>query len=100
MIRGQDIANEVTFTPTILDISTKKIVDAVDSPRVLSVHDFPECFPPDAFTKFRKLILVFRNPKDTAVAMFHHFRKGIFDGGKVGLNWNGFFDNFMLGNSE
>lgn len=100
LIRGQEVTKESTFAPTIVDISTQEVVDAVESPRVLSVHDIPECIPSDALTKIQKFILVFRNPKDTAVSMFHHFRRGMLDGGKLGLNWDSFIDNFMLGNSK
>lgn len=76
-------------------------VEAMKSPRVLSTHQLPQSIPEAALMKKRKLILVFRNPKDTALSMFEHFRRGVMGcSNKMEINWDCFIDNFMIGNSK
>lgn len=92
------MTNEDTYTPAIVDVTTHNILQTMESPRVISTHQAPELLPPDALMKNEKLIIIFQNPKDTAVSMFHHFRRGVIDSGKMELNC--FIDNFMIGNSK
>ena len=68
------------------------------SPRTLHSHLLPHLLPDVAFKK--KIVLVFRNPKDTAVSLYHFLRKERYTGHGLKLSWNCFIDHWMTGSSK
>lgn len=46
-------------------------LDKLQSPRILNTHLMPSGLPPAIFNG-SKMVVPIRNPKDTAVSMFHH----------------------------
>ncbi|XP_072265383.1 sulfotransferase 6B1-like [Pyxicephalus adspersus] len=69
---------------------------ADSSPRVLSTHFHYDNIPKTFFEKKVKILLVFRNPKDTAVSLFHFYNSN-----PILPNYNSFddfFPDFMSGN--
>lgn len=88
----------VSKAPVLLELYTLDEVEATPSPRILSTHMKPEMLPPDTFTKGRKIVLLFRNPKDTLVSLFHHMKREKVIGDGFKISWNCFVDAWMQGN--
>ncbi|KAM3931927.1 sulfotransferase 6B1-like [Leptodactylus fuscus] len=69
---------------------------ADSSPRVLGTHLCYDDLPQTFFDKKVKMLVVFRNPKDTAVSLFHFYNNNpmlpTYD------SWDEFFPDFMAGN--
>lgn len=78
-----------------LDLLTAKELAACPSPRILHTHMTPDLLPSDAFKKGRKLILVFRNPKDAAVSFYHFLKKERYTGDGLNISWNCFVDHWI-----
>lgn len=47
-------------------------IDRLPSPRILNTHSLFEQLPVDVLAKKVKVVYLTRNPKDTAVSMYHH----------------------------
>ncbi|XP_060567370.1 sulfotransferase 1B1-like [Ruditapes philippinarum] len=71
-------------------------MDKVDDGRLISSHLPPKYLPTDHIANGGKTILVFRNPKDSAVSMYYMMRKqkivGDFD-----ISWNQFLRYWLEG---
>ena len=65
-----------------------------DGPRLLETHMLPKHLPED-FRQKSKFIVMLRNPKDTAVSMYHMLRKTRFV--PSDFAWDEFFDIFFKG---
>ncbi|KAM4693516.1 sulfotransferase 6B1-like [Discoglossus pictus] len=65
------------------------------SPRVLATHLYYEDIPKTFFDKKVKMLLVFRNPKDTAVSFFHFYNNNPLL--PTYSSWDTFFQDFMSG---
>uniref|UniRef100_A0A667XLH6 Sulfotransferase n=1 Tax=Myripristis murdjan TaxID=586833 RepID=A0A667XLH6_9TELE len=71
-----------------------QVLDQVPSPRLLGLHLHPDNIPTSFYTKKTKMVVVFRNPKDTAVSYFH------FCNGNPVLpsqSWETFYPQFLTG---
>ncbi|MBN3324087.1 ST6B1 Sulfotransferase, partial [Atractosteus spatula] len=87
------------FPPMLefLDPAKQKTLAVAPSPRVVGTHMPPQNFPKSFFEKKTKpqVLVVFRNPKDTAVSFFH------FTNGNPVLptaeSWDKFFLDFISG---
>lgn len=67
-------------------------LDQQDGPRLLETHMFPRHLSED-FKQKSKYIVMLRNPKDTAVSMYHMFRKSpLFPSD---MSWEEFFEIFF-----
>lgn len=86
----------VSSGPLLTELFTEDEIEAMPSPRILTTHEKPRMVPEDIFKKGCKIILVFRNPKDTATSMFHLLRKDKI-AGEYKLSWNCFIENWMKG---
>ncbi|XP_033728428.1 sulfotransferase 1C4-like [Pecten maximus] len=78
-----------------LDFAPMERVDALDSPRVLVSHLYPQHIPEFVKEKKCKIVYIYRNPKDTAVSMQSFFKRLDMDNFK-GYNgkWEHFFEIF------
>ncbi|XP_066452039.1 sulfotransferase 6B1-like [Eleutherodactylus coqui] len=69
--------------------------NTVSSPRILATHLHYHNIPQSFFDKKVKMLVVFRNPKDTAVSFFHFYNNNPalpdYD------TWDDFFPDFMTG---
>ncbi|NWJ00536.1 ST6B1 Sulfotransferase, partial [Crypturellus undulatus] len=67
----------------------------IPSPRILATHLSYDCLPKSIFKKKAKILVLFRNPKDTAVSFFH------FHNNAPSIPsyscWDEFFSEFMNG---
>lgn len=81
----------------LMDITPDDEIASWPSPRIIHTHFYQELLPTDTLKSGRRIILTYRNPKDTAVSMFHHFRKGDAVIGKLKISWNCFFEAWMKG---
>uniref|UniRef100_A0A6I8Q364 Sulfotransferase n=1 Tax=Xenopus tropicalis TaxID=8364 RepID=A0A6I8Q364_XENTR len=66
------------------------------SPRVLATHLHYDNIPQRFFDKKLKMMVVFRNPKDTAVSYFHFYNNNPVL--PKYSSWDTFFEDFMSGN--
>ncbi|XP_040849911.1 sulfotransferase 6B1 [Ochotona curzoniae] len=65
------------------------------SPRIMTTHLRYDRLPGSIITKKAKILVIFRNPKDTAVSFFH-FHNNVPDIPSYG-SWDEFFRHFMKG---
>ncbi|XP_074065818.1 sulfotransferase 6B1 [Macrotis lagotis] len=65
------------------------------SPRILTTHLHYDKLPKSIFTKKAKILVMFRNPKDTATSFFH-FHNDVPEIPSYG-SWDDFFSYFMKG---
>ncbi|OCT79938.1 hypothetical protein XELAEV_18026753mg [Xenopus laevis] len=66
------------------------------SPRVLATHLHYDNIPQKFFDKKLKMLVVFRNPKDTAVSYFHFYNNNPMLPNYS--SWDTFFEDYMSGN--
>ncbi|NP_001090806.1 uncharacterized protein LOC100037903 [Xenopus tropicalis] len=66
------------------------------SPRVLVTHLSYDGIPKNFFNKQFKILVVFRNPKDTALSYFHFYNNNPVL--PTYSSWDTFFEDFMAGN--
>ncbi|NXN88415.1 ST6B1 Sulfotransferase, partial [Bombycilla garrulus] len=89
---------QVTITSPIEfgDISRLEELDKLSSKRIIPTHLDYNMLPPNFKNKKCKMIYISRNPKDTAVSMFHYYR----DNPNLPTvdTWTAFFDLFLKGN--
>ncbi|KAM6366962.1 LOW QUALITY PROTEIN: sulfotransferase 6B1 [Alca torda] len=67
----------------------------IPSPRILATHLNYDCLPKSIFKNKAKILVLFRNPKDTAVSFFH-FHNNV-PGVPSYSSWDEFFSEFMNG---
>lgn len=99
MLHEGPLENAVSCAPPLLDLFPLQIVEKMPSPRLLITHRRPTSCPQEVFQNGGKVILLYRNPKDTAVSLFYHLRR-LEDYGNYKLSWNCHVDNWMKGLSE
>ena len=81
-----------------VELGTPEELAMFPSPRIVQSHLLPHLLPDNAFK--RKVILVFRNPKDTAVSLYHFLHKERFTGHGLKLSWKCFIDHWMTESSK
>ncbi|XP_071335928.1 sulfotransferase 6B1 [Trachinotus anak] len=77
------------FGPDIL-----KVMDETPSPRFLGTHLHPDNIPSSFSAKKTKMLVIFRNPKDTLVS-FYHFSKN--NPVLPVQSWETFYSHFLSG---
>uniref|UniRef100_A0A667XTA8 Sulfotransferase n=1 Tax=Myripristis murdjan TaxID=586833 RepID=A0A667XTA8_9TELE len=65
------------------------------SPRLLGTHLHPDNIPASFYTKKTKMLVIFRNPKDTLVSFYHFSNNSLVL--QSGLSWDTFFSQFLMG---
>ncbi|XP_062256728.1 sulfotransferase 6B1 [Platichthys flesus] len=72
-----------------------KLMEQSPSPRLLGTHMHPDNIPTTFNTKKTKMLVVFRNPKDTLVSFYHFSNNNpVLPSVK---SWESFFSQFMSG---
>ncbi|NXC51165.1 ST6B1 Sulfotransferase, partial [Penelope pileata] len=67
----------------------------IPSPRILATHLNYDCLPKSIFKNKAKILVLFRNPKDTAVSFFHFHKNA--PSVPSYSSWDEFFSEFMNG---
>lgn len=99
MLHEEPLENAVSFAPPLLDFFPLEVYEKMPSPRLLITHRRPNSCPQEVFQNGGKVILLYRNPKDTVVSLFYHLSR--LEGyGNYRLSWNCHVDNWMKGLSE
>ncbi|XP_074532283.1 sulfotransferase 6B1 [Halichoeres trimaculatus] len=87
-----------TKMPPLIEFMGPQVLKAVNeapSPRFLGAHLHPDNFPASFFTKKPKMLVIFRNPKDTLVSFYHFCNNNpVLPSVK---SWDSFFSDFMSG---
>ena len=78
-----------------VDMKTSEEINAYPSPRFMHTHFKPNMLSVGTFTEERKVVLVFRNPKDTAVSLFHFLQVERITSDGLKLSWNAFINHWM-----
>ncbi|GLD60338.1 sulfotransferase 6B1, partial [Lates japonicus] len=74
------------------------VMDQNPSPRFLGTHMHPDNIPASFYTKKTKMLVVFRNPKDTLVSFYHFCNNNpVLPSGQ---SWETFYSNFLSGDGE
>ncbi|XP_023683860.1 sulfotransferase 6B1 [Paramormyrops kingsleyae] len=89
--------SEMKMLPLIefLDPVKQQMLADLPSPRVLGTHMHLQNIPPSFFAKKTKMMVVFRNPKDTAVSYFHFTNNNPVL--QPSESWDKFYSDFMQG---
>uniref|UniRef100_A0A667Y315 Sulfotransferase n=1 Tax=Myripristis murdjan TaxID=586833 RepID=A0A667Y315_9TELE len=72
-----------------------QVLDRAPSPRLLGTHLHPDNIPASFYTKKTKMLVIFRNPKDTLVSFYHFSNNSLVL--QSGLSWDTFFSQFLMG---
>ncbi|KAE8280957.1 hypothetical protein D5F01_LYC21529 [Larimichthys crocea] len=90
-----------TMMPPLIEFfapEALKVVDETPSPRFLGTHMHPDNIPTSFYEKKTKMLVVFRNPKDTLVSFYHFSNNNpVLPSGQ---SWESFYSNFMSGDGE
>ncbi|XP_036406814.1 sulfotransferase 6B1-like [Megalops cyprinoides] len=89
---------EESKMPPIIEFFTpemQKVLSEAPSPRFLGTHLHPTNIPGSFTAKKSKMLVVFRNPKDTAVSFYHFSNKN--PGLPTPESWDKFYSEFMSG---
>ncbi|XP_070771871.1 sulfotransferase 6B1 [Enoplosus armatus] len=78
------------FGPDVL-----KVMDETPSPRFLGTHLHPDNIPASFFAKKTKMLVIFRNPKDTLVSFYHFSNNNPVL--PSGPSWDSFYSHFLSG---
>lgn len=77
------------------DPGMQQLLSQVPSPRFLGTHMHPDNIPPSFIAKKTKTLVIFRNPKDTAVSFYHFSNKNPVL--PTPESWDKFYAEFMSG---
>ena len=98
MLQKGELKDTVSYQPPLLELSRDDLVTQLPSPRILTSHLIPTSVPQAIFPKRSKVILLYRNPKDTAVSLYYHMQK--MPGTDYKVSWNCHVEAFMTGSGE
>uniref|UniRef100_A0A8C7D6H1 Sulfotransferase n=1 Tax=Oncorhynchus kisutch TaxID=8019 RepID=A0A8C7D6H1_ONCKI len=85
-------------TPLLMEFfgpEMQQVIHKAPSPRFLGTHMHPDNIPASFTTKKTKMLVIFRNPKDTVVSFYHFSNKIPFL--PTAESWDHFFSEFMSG---
>ncbi|KAJ8013727.1 hypothetical protein DPEC_G00032800 [Dallia pectoralis] len=73
----------------------RQVIDEAASPRLMGTHLHPDNIPESFTAKKTKILVVFRNPKDTMVSYYHFTNKNPIL--PTAESWDRYFSEFMSG---
>ncbi|XP_060590863.1 sulfotransferase 2A1-like isoform X3 [Ruditapes philippinarum] len=86
----------VSHPPCLIDLFDMDTVQQREGRRIVTSHFPPKSLPIEHFEKGGKTVLVFRNPKDAAVSMYHQLIRFKMLG-EFKLSWNSYIDYWVDG---
>ncbi|XP_068183145.1 sulfotransferase 6B1-like [Antennarius striatus] len=93
---GTKVVSEILPLMEFLSPVDIKKFDEAPSPRLVGTHMHPDNIPVSFYTKKTKMLVIFRNPKDTLVSYYHFYNNNpVLPSAK---SWDTFFSQFMSGN--
>ncbi|CAH1269168.1 SULT1C4 [Branchiostoma lanceolatum] len=90
-----DVANLIEFSIPQKGGALAELFKTAPSPRVLATHVPVEFLPSGLLGSKAKIVVVMRNPKDTAVSSFHFYKK--VPQLKTPESWESFLQEFLVG---
>ncbi|XP_052383345.1 sulfotransferase 6B1-like isoform X2 [Oncorhynchus keta] len=92
---GQQELSQIPPLMEFFSPDMQKVVGEMPSPRLLGTHLHPDNIPGTFIAKKTKMLVVFRNPKDTVVSYYHFMNTNpVLPNAK---SWDSFFTDFMEG---
>ncbi|KAI4905227.1 hypothetical protein NFI96_029427 [Prochilodus magdalenae] len=85
-------------TPPLIEFfgpETLQVLQKAPSPRLLGTHMHPDNIPASFYQRKTKMLVVFRNPKDTMVSFYHFSNKNPVL--PTAESWERFYTDFMSG---
>lgn len=98
MLKEGPLDEILSYDPPLLELHSTEFVDKLPSRRILTTHRYPESIPQAVLKNQGKAVLLYRNPKDTAVSLYYHLQK--VSTKKYNISWNCHIDNWMKGSSK
>ncbi|XP_019640404.1 PREDICTED: sulfotransferase 1C4-like [Branchiostoma belcheri] len=89
-----DVPNLLEFTVPGIG-ALVELLKTAPSPRVMGTHVPVEFLPPGLLGSKAKIVVMMRNPKDTAVSTFHFYQKMSYM--KTPESWDSFVEEFLAG---
>ncbi|XP_077437727.1 sulfotransferase 6B1 [Vanacampus margaritifer] len=87
-----------TITPPLIEFfgaDVAQVLDEMSSPRLLGTHMHPDNIPASFYANKTKMLVIFRNPKDTLVSFYHFCNSNpVLPSQK---SWDAFYGNFLSG---
>ncbi|KAM9848083.1 sulfotransferase 6B1 [Aulostomus maculatus] len=84
--------------PPLIEFFGQDVLQAMEhapSPRFLGTHLHPDNIPSSFYAKKTKMLVIFRNPKDTLVSFYHFFNNNpVLPSGQ---SWESFYSRFLSG---
>lgn len=98
MAEASGVSSENKGPPIIEFFGPQKITDfdKAPSPRFMGTHLHPDNIPETFYTNKTKMLVIFRNPKDTLVSYYHFCNNNPVL--PTVPSWDKFFSDFMSGN--
>ncbi|XP_030627516.1 sulfotransferase 6B1 [Chanos chanos] len=92
---GKKVVNDMPPLIEFFSPEIQKTLVQMPSPRFLGTHLHPDNIPASFTAKKVKMVVIFRNPKDTVVSFFHFMNKNpVLPSAEP---WDKFFSDFMTG---
>lgn len=89
VMRGTSEVSVHNKMESMLEVNSLEDLDSIPSPRLLNTHRPFARVPEDYHKKRVRTIFVLRNPKDTAVSLYHHMT------GMIHYRYSGTFSNWL-----
>ena len=94
MLRSGNLDDIKSVQAFNFEFATPEELAAFTRPRKMNSHMMPSLWPVDAINSGR-IVLLFRNPKDTVVSLFHFLQKERLIGEGLDISWNCFIEKWM-----
>ncbi|XP_029106637.1 sulfotransferase 6B1-like [Scleropages formosus] len=92
---NKEIKDSLVPILEFFDPEKQKSLSEVPSPRLLGTHMHPDNIPPSFAAQKTKILVIFRNPKDTMVSYYHFTNSNPVL--PTAESWDKFYEEFMRG---
>uniref|UniRef100_A0A8C9W1P3 Sulfotransferase n=1 Tax=Scleropages formosus TaxID=113540 RepID=A0A8C9W1P3_SCLFO len=94
-VENKEVQDRLVPLLEFLNPGAQKSLSEVPSPRLLGTHMHPDNIPPSFAAQKTKILVIFRNPKDTMVSYYHFTNSSPML--PTAESWDKFYEEFMRG---